>query len=86
MNAADSPQPTQKIENDRHRCGRGVNLVNRSDRATQGSFPSARFEPIAEAGHLADIERPERVLDLTRQLAARPAGRVSHRVDAVDGE
>ena len=33
------------------------------------SFPNARFEPIPEAGHLPQIEQPERLLNLVRQFA-----------------
>jgi len=33
------------------------------------AFPSARFEPIVEAGHLPHIEQPARVLDLTGEFA-----------------
>lgn len=33
------------------------------------SFPNARFEPIPEAGHLPQIEQPERLLTLVRHFA-----------------
>ena len=33
------------------------------------SFPNARFEPIPEAGHLPQIEQPERLLTLIRKFA-----------------
>lgn len=33
------------------------------------SFPNARFEPIPEAGHLPQIEQPERLLILVRKFA-----------------
>lgn len=33
------------------------------------SFPNARFEPIPEAGHLPQIEQPERLLNLVRKFA-----------------
>ncbi len=35
------------------------------------SFPNARFEPIPEAGHLPQIEQPERLLDLVRKFSIR---------------
>jgi hypothetical protein len=38
------------------------------------------------SGHLPHIEQPERVLELTRELAGEPAGRLSRSVDAVNGE
>jgi len=33
------------------------------------SFPNARFEPIPEAGHLPQLEQPERLLNLIRSFA-----------------
>lgn len=33
------------------------------------SFPNARFEPIPEAGHLPQIEQPERLFTIVRQFA-----------------
>ena len=33
------------------------------------SFPKARFEPIPEAGHLPQIEQPERLLNLIRKFS-----------------
>ena len=33
------------------------------------SFPNARFESIPEAGHLPQIEQPERLLDLVRKFS-----------------
>jgi pimeloyl-ACP methyl ester carboxylesterase len=33
------------------------------------SFPNARFEPIPEAGHLPQIEQPERLLTLVRKFS-----------------
>jgi pimeloyl-ACP methyl ester carboxylesterase len=38
-------------------------------RAYAQAFPNARFELIAEAGHLPQIEQPERLLPLVRQFA-----------------
>jgi pimeloyl-ACP methyl ester carboxylesterase len=38
-------------------------------RAYAGSFPNARFELIPEAGHLPQIEQPERLLPLVRKFA-----------------
>jgi pimeloyl-ACP methyl ester carboxylesterase len=38
-------------------------------RAYAQSFPNARFELIPEAGHLPQIEQPERLLDLVRKFA-----------------
>jgi pimeloyl-ACP methyl ester carboxylesterase len=38
-------------------------------RAYAEAFPNARFELIAEAGHLPQIERPERLLTLVRSFA-----------------
>ena len=35
------------------------------------SFPNARFEPIPEAGHLPQIEQPERLNDLMRKFSMR---------------
>lgn len=40
-------------------------------RAYAQSFPRARFELIPEAGHLPQIEQPERLLDLVRAFAIR---------------
>jgi pimeloyl-ACP methyl ester carboxylesterase len=39
-------------------------------RAYAQAFPNARFELIPEAGHLPQIEQPERLLTLIRQFAA----------------
>ena len=33
------------------------------------SFPNARFEPIPEAGHLPQIEQPERLINVVRNFA-----------------
>jgi pimeloyl-ACP methyl ester carboxylesterase len=33
------------------------------------SFPNARFEPIPEAGHLPQLEQPERLFDLLRKFS-----------------
>jgi pimeloyl-ACP methyl ester carboxylesterase len=38
-------------------------------RAYAQAFPNARFEIITEAGHLPQIEQPERLLDLVRKFA-----------------
>ena len=38
-------------------------------RAYAQAFPNGRFEPIAEAGHLPQIEQPGRLMPLVRQFA-----------------
>ncbi len=38
-------------------------------RAYAQAFPNARFELISEAGHLPQLEQPERVLELVREFA-----------------
>jgi pimeloyl-ACP methyl ester carboxylesterase len=38
-------------------------------RAYAQAFPNARFEPIAEAGHLPQIEQSERLLNVVRRFA-----------------
>jgi pimeloyl-ACP methyl ester carboxylesterase len=63
-NPAAAPDPTQLPP-----AARDIQAANAATLAVYARDPNARFEPIAEAGHLPHLEQPERVLDAIHRFA-----------------